>query len=135
MTEWSAEIVGRNGTTLPPEKSLGDALRELLQRRHKSEARKHIENKWGLDPKTARNVVQSGHVSERTLTKAAKAERWALWAELGEEMFGETYEQFLQGVIDETERARERASARRDHIRSLEARAAGVVSLLDRSAA
>lgn len=135
MTDGVWEIVGRNRTSLPAEKSLSDALRDLIQRRHKSDARKYIEQSWGLDPKTARNVVQSGHVSERTLTKAAKAERWALWHALGEEMFGETYEQFLQGVIDETDRARERACARRDHIRSLEARAASVVALLDRSAA
>lgn len=136
MTDWSADFVGRDYQDFPSEeRTVGDALRALLQRQHKHHARTHIERTWGLDPKTARNVVTSGHVSERTLTKAARAERWALWAALGEELFGESYDQHLQGVIDDTIAKAERAKARRDHVRSLEARASAVVNLHSRDVA
>jgi hypothetical protein len=129
MADGTWEIVGSNDQELRFEKTVGDALRGLIRKRWKNNAAKLIEQSWGLDPKTAKNVVQQGNVSERTLTKAARAERWALWHALGEEMFGESYEQFLQGVVDETARAGERAAARRDHLRSLEARASRLVNL------
>lgn len=131
MADGTWEIVGLDDQELRFEKTVGDALRGLIRRRWKNNAAKLIERSWGLDPKTAKNVVQHGNVSERTLTKAARAERWALWHALGEEMFGESYEQFLQGVVDETEQARRRAQARRDNLRSLEARAASLVDLRD----
>lgn len=126
------EIVGQDYREFPFEKTVGDALRGLVRKRWKTNAAKNIEGRWGLDPKTARNVVQQGHVSERTLTKAARAERWALWEALGEELFGETYDQYLQGVIHEQQQLAERAKARRDHLQRLEARASELVSLLDR---
>lgn len=56
-------------------------------------------------------VLGSLNVSERTLTKAALAERWALWMALGEELFGESYAEWeearLQRIIEEAERAQE----------------------------
>jgi len=132
MTDGAWNFVGNNSWELPIGNTIGDALRKLVRKRWKNNAAKQIENLWGIDAKTARNVVSTGNVSERTLTKAARAERWALWMALGEELFDEPYEQFLQAIVDETERARERAEARRDHLRTLETRAAGVLAALDR---
>jgi hypothetical protein len=107
MTYGAWEIVGRNSQELPLGKTIGDAVRDLIRSRFKNNAAKIIETRWGLDPKTARNVVSQGHVSERTLTKAALAERWALWMALGEELFGESYaeweEQRLKSIIEEAE--------------------------------
>lgn len=128
------ELVGRSFQDFrSPERAdrtIGDALKSLIERRWRSNAAKTIETRWGLDPKTARNVASAGHVSERTLTKAAMAERWSLWLELGEEMFGETYEQHLRGVLDELEQRRRRAESHRDNVRALEARASRLVSVL-----
>lgn len=108
MTYGAWEIVGRNYQELPIGKTVGDALRGLIRARFRNNAAKNIEQMWGLDAKTARNVVTQGNVSERTLTKAARAERWSLWMALGEELFGETYaayeEQRLQQIIAEAER-------------------------------
>ncbi|MDP3491775.1 MAG: hypothetical protein Q8R82_01580, partial [Hyphomonadaceae bacterium] len=89
-------------------------MRDLITRRFRKNAAKTIETLWDLDARTARNVVDRGCVSERTLTKAAKAERWALWMALGEELFEEPYEHYLQSIIDETARAKARAEERRD---------------------
>src|ERR1700752_1999895 len=91
MTSGAWEIVGRNDHQLPLGKNIGDALRDLIRARFRNNAAKAIESRWGLDPKTARNVVSPGHVSERTLTKAALSERWELWMALGEELFGQSY--------------------------------------------
>jgi hypothetical protein len=108
MTYGAWEIVGQNSQQLPFGKTIGDALRDLVRSRFKNNAAKAIEARWNLDAKTAKNVVSSGHVSERTLTKAARAERWALWMALGEELFGQSYaeweEQRLQTIIEEAER-------------------------------
>lgn len=131
MTSGVWEIVGQNDRELPLGTTIGDALRRLVQRRFKTNAAKSLERRWGLDPKTAKNVVQCGNVSERTLTKAALSERWSLWMALGEEIFEETYADHLARVADERERAARQAAADEDQFRSLEARAAGVVSLLD----
>lgn len=112
MTYGAWEIVGRNTQELPLGKTIGDALRDLIRLRFKNNAAKHIEGLWGLDAKTAKNVVTSGHVSERTLTKAARAERWALWMALGEELFGQSYseweEERLTAIIKEAGRDLER---------------------------
>lgn len=135
MTVWSEEFVGRSFQEIRPHKTIGQALKAVIERRFRGNAAKQIEGNWGLDPKTARNVVSGGNVSERTLTKAAQAERWKLWLELGEEMFGETYEQHLRGVIDEYEQQQRRAQAHRDHVASLEAKARRLVGVPDRTAA
>jgi hypothetical protein len=125
------EVVGRNDWELPLGTTIGDALRKLVRRRFKHNTAKTLETLWGLDPKTAKNVVQSGHVSERTLTKAAKSERWALWIALGEEIFEETYAQYLARLADDRERAaREAREAEADHA-DLAARAAISFALLD----
>lgn len=129
MAEGTWEIVGQDDRQFPFEKTVGDALRDLVRARYKNNAAKTIERQWGLDPKTAKNVVSQGHVSERTLTKAARAERWALWAALGEELFGQSYDEHLQQMIDETEKARDQLESRRQRLRDMEARAASHVAM------
>ncbi|RAK68788.1 hypothetical protein DJ019_01895 [Phenylobacterium kunshanense] len=111
-------------------------MRRLVRERFKHNTAKRIEARWGLDPRTARNVVTQGNVSERTLTKAALAERWALWMALGEELFGQSYaeweEQRLKSIIEEAERDLDRVRRLRPQgpalsERSFAQRAAGVV--------
>ena len=115
-----------------PDVTIGEAVRGVIRRRWRSNAAKMLEREWDLDPKTAKNVVQSGNVSERTLSKAIRAEGWTLLAELGEALTGQTYEDHLASLIEETRRAQERLARRRDHVRDLEARAASVVRVWDR---
>lgn len=108
MTYGSWQIVGGDFRELPLGTTVGDALRRLVRERFKGHTAKKIEDRWGLDARTARNVVSQGNVSERTLTKAALAERWELWAALGEELFGQSYEAWqeerLKTIIEEAER-------------------------------
>jgi hypothetical protein len=132
MTYGAEDIVGRDYQDFPNGKTIGEALKGIVRRRWHNNAAKLIEQQWGLDPKTAKNVVSSGNVSERTLSKAARAERWALWMALGEELFDETYDDYLRGVLDEFEQRKRRTAAHRDHIRSLEARAGSLLTALDR---
>lgn len=132
MTQGITYFVGQLDQEFPTGTSIGNALRRLIERRYRNNRAKAIETQWDLDPKTAKNVVERGCVSERTLTKAAKAEGWALWMALGEELFDQSYDQFLESVLDEHDRIRERLAARKDHIRSLEARSAGLLDALDR---
>lgn len=137
MTDGAWEIVGRDYRELPLGRTIGDALRELIRARFPHHAAKKIEAIWGLDAKTARNVVSQGNVSERTLTKAAKAERWALWMALGEMMFEESYDEWeerrLRAIIEEAERDLDRVRRLRPQgadvpHRSLPTHAAGVLA-------
>lgn len=111
MTKYGWEIAGMDYRKLPFEKTVGDALRDLIRHRYRNNAAKTIARGWDLDPKTARNVVSNGHVSERTLTKAIRAEGWELLAALGAELTGETYEAFverkLKSLIQEAADARQ----------------------------
>lgn len=135
MTLRSWEIVGREDWKLPLEKSVGDAVRDLVRRRWPNNAAKQLERSWDLDPKTAKNVVGNGHVSERTLTKAVRAEGWAFMAALTEELTGESYAQYLHQIIErdaDVQRERERE---RDNVRRLETRARDLGRLPHRSAA
>ena len=108
MTYGAWQVVGEDYQGLRLGKTLGDAVRDLVRARFKNNAAKVIETKWQIDARTARNVVSQGNVSERTLTKAALAERWAFWMALGEELFGQSYaeweEQRLQAIIGEAKR-------------------------------
>lgn len=110
MTDWSADFVGKDSQQLPLGHTLGDAMRLLVRDRFGNNAAKKIERLWGLDPKTARNVVQ-GNCSERTLTKAVRVEGWGLLAALGHALTGQTHheweEQRLQQIIDEAENAKQ----------------------------
>lgn len=129
MTSEPWEIVGPEIGKFPFEKTVGDALRDMIRARFKNNAAKTIEGLWGLDPKTAKNVVSAGHVSERTLTKAARAEGWSLWKALGEELLGQSYEEHLQQLIRETELARDRIEHRRSQVLDLEERARALGNL------
>lgn len=112
MTDGVWQVVGADNRELQLGSTIGDALRRLVRERFKHHTAKKIEAKWGLDPRTARNVVSQGNVSERTLTKAALAERWSLWMALGEELFGESYAEWeearLSLIIEEAARDLER---------------------------
>lgn len=85
------------------ELSIGEALADLARQKYPRDTAKHIARAWGIDASTAANVVK-GHASERTLTKAIKAEGWGLLACLGAALTGETYSQFeerqLQQIIE-----------------------------------
>ena len=117
------EFVGLDDQKLPLSKTLGDALRDLVRRRWKHHTAKTMERQWGLDPKTAKNVV-AGHVSERTLTKALWSERWSLWMALGEEVMGESYQAELQRMVDEAANVTRLHEEHRATVASLEERAA-----------
>lgn len=136
MTYGGWQVVGGDFRELQLGTTIGDALRRLVRERFKHNTAKKIEARWGLDARTARNVVSQGNVSERTLTKAALAERWALWMALGEELFGESYEAWqeerLKTIIEEAERDLDRVRRLRPQgpalsERSFAQRAAGVV--------
>lgn len=106
--------------------SLGEVLATFIRRRWPTDTAKQTARAWGLDPSTAANVTK-GHASERTLKKALQAEGWPLLMALGEAVTGQSYEQFLRGVIDDQRAAIERAEARRNSLRSLEDSAASVL--------
>jgi hypothetical protein len=110
------------------DRTAGEALARMLRTRWPRDTAKQIAKAWGLDATTAANLVK-GHCSERTLTKAIRAEGWALLAPLGEALTGESYEAHLNTIIEETENARRTAEVRRDRVRALEARAASLAGL------
>lgn len=129
MTAVGTHFVGQEDQVF---QSLGEAVQTVIRRRWRSNAAKMLEQQWDLDPRTAKNVVQTGNVSERTLNKAIRAEGWSLLAELGEALTGQSYEDHLASLIEDTRRAQEHLARRRDHVRDLEARAASVVASWDR---
>lgn len=110
MTAEAWDFVGRDDQQLPLGHTLGDAMRLLVRSRFGNNAAKKIERQWGLDPKTARNVVQ-GNCSERTLTKAIRAEGWSLLEALGHALTGQTHHEWeearLQRIIEEADNAKE----------------------------
>jgi hypothetical protein len=118
MTDTGWEVVGQDYRELPLGKTIGDALRGLIRKRWPNNAAKRIESLWDLDPKTAKNVVSHGNVSERTLTKAALAERWALWIALGEEVFGEPYEAYEERMLLQIIERADHASEKLVHLRA-----------------
>lgn len=126
MTYGAWEIVGEDYRELRLGRTIGDAVRLLVRERFKTHAAKRIEGMWGLDPRTARNVVSQGNVSERTLTKAARSEGWAFWMALGEELFGQSYREWdehrLTKIIEEAERDLERVRRLRPKAESVPAR-------------
>ena len=108
---------------------IADALTDLIAQKHSTA--KQAAKAYGIDPSTAENL-RKGHLSVPTLEKVARTDGWAIWAALGEEIFGQTYEDHLQSLIEETRRAQENLARRRDHVRQLEARAFGMDDVGDR---
>lgn len=128
MTSYGWQVVGTNDQELPIAKTVGDALRDLIRRRYRNNAAKQIEADWDLDARTARNVVTQGHVSERTLTKALRAEGWALIEALGAELTGESYGAFVERQLKQ--KIREAADARQNLV-DLRTRRAALDALAD----
>lgn len=116
--------------------SVGEAMAALVRQKYPRDTAKHVARAWEIDASTAANVVK-GHCSERTLTKAVRAEGWSLITALGAAITGETFEQYeerrLNEIIREAENARQnirRMAARRAEV---ESRAASAVARWDRS--
>jgi hypothetical protein len=130
MTAIGWDFVQQDPSELIP-RTMGELLAAFVRRRWPRHTAKAVERAWGVDPTTAANLVR-GRASERTITKALKAEGWPLLVVLGQAVTGQTYEEFLESIVHEQERIRERAAERRDHVRRLEARAARLVALADR---
>lgn len=135
MTHGAWEIVGTDNRELPIEKTIGDAVRGLVRRRWNNNAAKMLERHWGLDPKTARNVIGSGHVSERTLTKAVRAEGWDFIAALGVELTGQSYDEHLAYIIEQEANAQKDRERHRDNVVRLETRARELGAVLARKSA
>lgn len=108
------------------DRTLADALSDLA--RQKYGTAKQVARAWGIDPTTAANLFK-GHLSIPTLMKALQVEGWSLWAAVGSEVTGETYEQFverkLQAAIREAADARSNLVQLRSRREALDALARG----------
>ncbi|WP_454760628.1 hypothetical protein [Caulobacter segnis] len=137
MASKGMQIVGGDYRELRASESIGEALKRIVRDRHQAHAAKRIERAWGLDARTARNVATEGNVSERTLTKAIKAEGWDLLLELGAELTGETFEEFeerrQQRIIEEAKSAQETVRILRAKRAALDKRAIVALDAFDRS--
>lgn len=117
------------------DRTLGEAMADIARHRYPRDTAKHIARAWDIDASTATNVVR-GHCSERTLTKAFKAEGWALISALGAVITGESYAQYeerkLQSIIEEGARAHENLVQLRARREALESRASDALDAFDR---
>jgi hypothetical protein len=104
------------------DRTIGETLAHIVRRVHPRDTAKHVARRWELDATTAVNVTK-GHASERTITKALKAEGWPLFMALGEAVTGQTYPAFLQSAIEENDRVRARQQAHKSRVALLESRA------------
>ena len=111
---------------------IADALTDLLSQRHKTA--KQAAKAYGIDPSTAENM-RKGHLSVPTLEKVARAEGWALWAALGEELFGQSYDQYLASIIEREAHAQKERERHRDNVVRLETRARQLGAVLARQRA
>lgn len=120
------------------DRTLGEAMADIARHRYPRDTAKHIARAWGIDASTATNVVR-GHCSERTLTKAFKAEGWPLIAALGAVVTGETYQEHeerkLQTIIEEGVRAHDQLRSLRARRAALESSAGRALDAFDREAA
>jgi len=126
MADIGADFLTEHRQLFP--RGMGELLALFARRKYQRDTAKHVEQVWGVDPSTAANLVK-GHASERTITKALRAEGWPLVMALGEAMTGQAYEEHLQNIIQETERARERMESRHRRLRDLEEQAARLVAV------
>ena len=106
----------------------GGALAAFYRRLFPRDTAKRVSAALDCDLTTATNITK-GHASERSITKAVRAHGWPVLMAMGESMTGQSYADHLSALVQEHERARERAAARQDHVRGLEARAAELVRL------
>jgi len=114
------------------DRTIGELLAAFYRRRWPQNTAKRVAAKVDIDLTTAINLTK-GKASERTIAKAIRCEGWPLLMALGEAMTGQAYDEFLESIVNEQERIRERAQARRDHLRHLEARAAQLVGVEPRT--
>lgn len=109
MTYWESAFLPRHGQELF-DRTIGEALALLVRHRWPRDTAKQIQRAWDIDPATAKNITK-GHASERTITKAVKAEGWNLLEALGHAMTGQTYAEWeearLNKIIEEAENAKE----------------------------
>lgn len=110
------------------DRSMGELLATFVRRRWPRDTTKQVAKAWGVSMPTAENLTK-GHASERTITKALKAEGWPLVMALGEAVTGRSYADHLEEIVHEQERVRAAAAARRDTLVSLEDRARRLVAL------
>lgn len=98
---------------------MGEALAKMVRLRWPHGTAKQVARTWDLDQTTAANLIK-GHASERTLTKAVRAEGWELLLALGQALTGQTHHEWeelkLQRIIEE-------ATDAQDRIRRLRTRA------------
>lgn len=118
--------------------NIGEAVSMMVRQRYPRDTAKLIARAWNIDATTAANVVK-GHCSERTLTKAVRAEGWSFIQALGATITGETFEQFeerrLTQIITEANHARENIRSLAARRAALDARAADALETFDRSLA
>lgn len=123
------------------QRNIGDAFAELIRKRWPFHTAKQLVRNYAFDPTAAANAVR-GKAGAALITKAVHAEQsasqaaWELWMLLGEELIGETLEQYqerrLQRLIEENNRARERIETIRATRQRLEAKAPEMAGLADR---
>jgi hypothetical protein len=114
--------------------SIGEAVAMMVRQRYPRDTAKIIARAWNIDAVTAANVVK-GHCSERSLTKAIRAEGWSFITALGATITGETFEQAeerrLNTLIAEAELARQNIRSLAARRQTLEARTARAFADLD----
>lgn len=125
MTDVRADFLSEDGQLFG---CIGEVLSAYVRRRFPGNTAKRVAQAWDLDVTTATNLTK-GHASERTITKALRAEGWPLVMALGEAVTGDTYEDHLHHIIEEHARAKERMERRRATVRDLEARASRFADL------
>jgi hypothetical protein len=74
-------------------RTLGETLAKMVRQRWPHSTAKNVARAWGLDPTTAENLIR-GHASERTITKALRAEGWELLSALGHALTGQTHHEW-----------------------------------------
>lgn len=133
MSEWSAGFVPEDGQLFG--RTMGESLAKMVRQRWPQNTAKHVAKAWDLDPTTAANLTK-GHASERTLTKAIRAEGWSLLEALGQALTGQTHAEWeearLNKIIEEAEYARESIRRLRTRRQLMDERTASVDAIMDR---
>jgi hypothetical protein len=105
MTQWMDGFVPDDGQLF--RRTMGETLAQMVRRRWPHHTAKQVAKAWDLDPTTAANLTK-GHASERTLTKAIRAEGWDLLEAMGEALTGQSYadwkQQKFSKIIEEANR-------------------------------
>jgi hypothetical protein len=107
----------------PESKNAGGVLATFLRDRFPRDRIKMVARELDCTLDTAANALK-GKASERTLTKALQVWPWELSLALGQAFSGQTYDEHLNHLIEETQRVADRRQAQRARTRDLEARAA-----------